>query len=492
MNGLEESDGPIVPGKPGNAVPSRGLGGGKGPGQGKHVEGDPHRTQDRGYDGKSSLRRVSEKVRKEAAEKDKDKQRFVNLFTHLRVDLLREVFFRLRKQAAPGVDGQTWAEYAEGLDDRLRDLQDRLHRGAYKPPPVRRVEIPKAGGKKRPLGLPTVEDKVVQGAVVALLTPVYEAEFLECSYGFRPKRNQHEALEAVDRMLYRGKVDWVLDADLRSYFDTIEHDRLVEVLGHRIGDQRLIRLIRRWLKAGVLTDQGLEATEEGTPQGGLVSPLLANIYLHYVLDLWARKEMRSLWGQAHLVRYADDFLVGFQRREDAETFRRRLDERLKAFGLTLHPEKTRLIRFGMFAQRDCAQDGLKRPQTFVFLGFTHICGRSREGKFKVVRRTASKKRRAKLAELKVEMRRRLHWRIGDQWSWLCSVLRGHYRYYGVSTNFSAISSFRYRVWLMWHRSLQRRSQRAKMTRAKLDRIDARFPLPRPKIRMWQLHLALSP
>ena len=475
---LEESDGPIVPEKRANKAQAAEPVEGRGPAKGKVAQGNPHRTQGRFIGGATGLRRLRERSRRLEAKGEK----FTNLFTHLRVDLLKAAFYRLKKQAAPGVDGETWSMFEVDLDARLADLQDRLHRGAYRPPPVRRTYIPKAAGKQRPLGIPTVEDKVVQGAVVALLTPIYEAEFLDCSYAFRPGRSPHQALEAVERMMYRGKVNWVLDLDIRSYFDSIDHGWLTRMLEHRIGDKRLIRLVRRWLKAGVLEGKQLEATVEGTPQGGLISPLLSNVYLHYVLDLWfERRERKALRGTTHMVRYADDVVLGFQHEWEARDFLERLKQRLAQFRLQMHPDKTRLLRFGMFARQDAHKDGRRKPETFDFLGLTHISGRSHQGKFRLIRRTSKKKRQAKLADLKAQMRRRMHWRIADQWQWLGSVLRGHYRYYGVSGNFPALKQFRHRVRWMWHRSLQRRSQRAKMTRAKLCRLDLRFPLPRPRI-----------
>jgi group II intron reverse transcriptase/maturase len=434
---------------------------------------------------------VGERARKEAEKQEKDREEFTNLYGHIRADLLRAVFHRLNKTAAPGVDGQTWAEYAQGLDERLADLQDRLHRGAYHPPPVRRTYIPKADGKQRPLGIPAIEDKIVQGAVVALLTPIYEAEFLDCSYGFRPHRNQHQALEAVDRMMYRGKVDWVLDADIRAYFDTIDHERLLAMIGYRIRDERLIRLLRKWLKAGVMEDARIQTTEEGTPQGGLISPLLANIYLHYALDRWFANEAKQMRGAAHLVRYADDFIAGFQKREEVVEFRRRLEERMREHHLELHPEKTRILRFGSFAQKDCHLDGNKKPETFDFLGFTHVCGKSLRGKFCLGRRTSKKKLKAKMADLRLKLRKWICLPLREQWQRLCSVLRGHYNYYGLTTNFPSLKIFQRRLRHAWHARLQRRSQRARMTRKKLDHLDRVFPLPRPRILGFQYELSLG-
>jgi group II intron reverse transcriptase/maturase len=478
---LRKSDESVVPEKPANKAQAAESVEGRDSAKRKSAQGNPHRTQGRLIDGATGLGRVSEKSRREHGKKLSEKERFTNLFTHLKADLLKAVFYRLKKGAAPGVDGLVWDEYEQGLSERLVDLQDRLHRGAYKPLPVRRTYIPKADGKQRPLGVPAIEDKVVQGAVVSLLTPVYEADFLESSYGFRPGRNQHMALEAVDAMMYRGKVNWVLDADIQSFFDTIDHDWMMRFLEHRIGDRRLLRLVKRWLKAGVMEDERLRATVEGTPQGGLISPLLANIYLHYVLDLWHRQEAQAMQGTAHLVRYADDFIVGFQHQPEAEEYQRRLGARLHEFGLTVHPTKTRLLRFGLFARQDCGQDGRKKPATFDFLGFTHISGVTKKGAFRVVRRTSRKKRSRKFAELKVEMRHRMHWKVADQWRWLASVLRGHYRYYGLPTNYAALAQFRNRVQACWHKTLQRRSQRARMTRSRLDRLDRLFPLPLPRI-----------
>jgi group II intron reverse transcriptase/maturase len=384
---------------------------------------------------------------------------------------------RLKRQAAPGVDGQSWDQYAEGPEERLKDLEERLHRMGYQPPPVRRTYIPKADGRQRPLGIPAIEDKIVQGAVVAILSPIYEAEFPDCSYGFRPGRNQQQAPEALDRMLYQGKVNWIIDADIKSYFDTIDHQWLMEMLAHRIADPRLLRLVRRWLKAGVLEEGEIRATEEGTPQGGLISPLMANLYLHHVLDLWMGKQGRQMKGTVHLVRYADDFIIGLQYRGEAQALLAALGERLAKFGLKLHPDKTRLLRFGLFARRDAYLDGPRKPATFDFPGFAHISGRSRKGKFVVVRRTAKKKRKAKLAELKQELRKRISTPIVRQWEWLVTVLRGHFNYYGVPTNYPALASFRRTVRQMWHWLLRRRSQRAHLTRQQLDHLDRRYPLP---------------
>ncbi|MCP4242380.1 MAG: group II intron reverse transcriptase/maturase [bacterium] len=427
------------------------------------------------------MARIGRQARQEAAKREKDKEKVTNLFSHMRVDLLEAAFRRLRKNAAAGVDGVSWDDYAKGLGARLADLQDRLHRGAYVPQPVRRHYIPKADGRKRPLGIPAIEDKIVQGAVVTLLTPIYEAEFEDCSYGFRPRRNQHMALEAVDTMMYQGKVSWVLDADIQGFFDKISHEWLIRFLEHRIGDVRLIRLIHRWLKAGVMEDLVLRETTEGTPQGGLISPLLANVYLHYVLDLWVGQWARQVPRDVHLVRYADDFIVGFQWRRDAIAFRWQLERRLAKFGLTLHPAKTRMLRFGRYARRSCGDDGRRKPESFEFLGFTHISGERENGKFLMIRITSRKRRQAKLAELKLELRRRISMPVQDQWEWLATVLRGYFQYHGVPTNSRTLWAFRRRVTAIWHKTLQRRSHKAGMTRHSLALHDQRFPLPRPRI-----------
>lgn len=486
MDGLEKSDGSVVPKKPANKAQAAEPVEGRGPANGNATQGNPLGAQPPENSGATRLRWLRAKIGRD--KQQGNKERLTNLFSLVRVDLMREVYYRLRKHAAPGVDGQDWAEYGDDLGPQLEALEQCLRRGAYIPPPVRRVYIPKPGGKLRPLGIPTVEDKVVQGAVVAILTPVYEAEFLDCSYGYRPGRSQRDALAAVDRMLYRGRVNWVLEIDVQAYFDSIDHGRLIEVLGYRIGDTRMLRHIVRWLKAGVLEDGKLRATEEGTPQGGSISALLANIYLHYALDVWFAEQVNALAGAAHMVRYADDVVMGFQYKHEAEVMRQAIAERLASFGLTLHPDKTRLIRFGKFAQKDCHQDGLRRPETFCFLGFRHISGRSPKGHFCLIRRTEHRRMASKLTALRAEMRRRRHVKIKDQWTWLCSVLRGHYGYYGVPTNYQPMETFRHRVRLDWHHQLQRRSQRATMTRRRLDALDKRFPLPTPTIQHLQFQL----
>ena len=418
----------------------------------------------------------------------KPKEKWTNLLTHLRVPLLAEAYQRLRRDAATGVDAVTWAEYGERLDARLHDLEHRIHRGNYHPQPVRRVYIPKGDGRLRPLGIPALEDKIVQQAVRWVLEPIYEAEFLGLSYGFRPGRSPHHALDAlavaIDRT--KGAVRWVLDADIRSFFDTIDHGWMQRFIEHRIGDTRMVHLLMKWMRAGVMEDGELRETLAGTPQGGLVSPLLANVYLHYALDLWVTSwRNKHAHGAVYLVRYADDFVMGFEVEQDALAMHSALTERLAKFGLELHPDKTRVLQFGRFAREDRARHGLPKPETFDFLGFTHISGVSRGGRFQLKRRTSRKKRRASLARLKEECRRRRHDSVVDQHTWLSSVLRGHYRYYGVPTNSRALGQFQFHLERMWHRSLQQRSQRGGWNDSARDAFRKRHPLPPPKVyHLW--------
>jgi RNA-directed DNA polymerase len=428
-----------------------------------------------GTDALTTLQRIGKRA------KDRPNEKLTNLLSHVKVPLLFEAYQRLEKRAAPGVDKVTWVEYGERLGERLLDLQDRIHRGSYHPLPVRRVHIPKGDGRTRPIGIPALEDKIVQQAVRLVLEPIYEAMFIGFSYGFRPGRSQHDALDALAVMIDK-KVSWVLDADIQSFFDTIDHGWLQKFIEHRIGDKRLVRLLMKWLHAGVMEDGKLHVAEEGTPQGGNISPLLANIYLHYVLDLWVcywRKQPAR--GQVFIVRYADDFVMGFERESDAREMREALAKRLASFGLMLHPEKTRVLQFGSSARWRREREGLGKPETFEFLGFTHIAGVSKQGKFQLRRRTSRKKRRAKQARVKEEIEGRRHDPVPAQYQWLSSVLRGHYNYYAVPTNFSALRQFRWHIRGYWFRSLQRRSQRGHWTKQQRDAFEKRFPLPAPRI-----------
>jgi group II intron reverse transcriptase/maturase len=410
-------------------------------------------------------------------------ERFTNLMSHMTTSLMKEAYSRLRKDAASGIDGETWAAFGENLDERLRELEGRVQRGSYHPQPVRRVYIPKADGKLRPLGIPAVEDKVVQQAARMLMEPIYEcSEFLGFSYGYRPRRSQHDALDALAMAIACKKVSWVLDADIRAFFDTIGHAWMRKMIEHKIGDRRFVRLLMKWLHAGVMEDDVLREVKEGTPQGGLISPLLANMFLHYALDLWVQQwRKRTARGAVYIVRYADDFVMGFQYEQDARAMREALATRLTSFGMELHPDKTRVLRFGRYACQGSVKDGRSKPETFDFLGFTHICGKSREGKFKLVRRTSRKRRIAKMAAVAEEIRRRRHHPIHTQHQWLSRVIRGHVQYYGVPTNSRAINSFRYHLQQQWHRSLQRRSQRGRWNREQRRSFEERFPLPVARI-----------
>jgi group II intron reverse transcriptase/maturase len=407
--------------------------------------------------------------------------RFTALLHHIyNLETLRIAYFSLRKEAAPGVDRETWRHYGETLEDRLQDLSHRLKRGAYRAKPVRRVYIPKTDGRMRPLGVPALEDKIVQRAVVEVLNAIYETDFLGFSYGFRPGRSQHQALDALYTGLLTRKVNWVLDVDIRGFFDAISHEWLVKFVEHRIADRRVVRLIQKWLNAGVLEDGKRIRTEEGTPQGGSASPLLANIYLHYVFDLWIQAWRRKLaHGDVIVVRFADDIVLGFQQQADAEQFRAELGERMRQFNLELHPEKTRLLEFGPFAINGRKWRGEGKPETFNFLGFTHICVKKRSnGRFTVMRQTVRQRLQAKLNEVKAELQRRMHEPIPEQGKWLRAVVGGHIRYYGVPMNQSALAIFRFRVGWLWQRSLSRRSQKGRVPWDRMRRLIARWlPLP---------------
>jgi len=409
------------------------------------------------------------------------KLKLTSLWHHVYdVARLREAYLALKRDAAAGVDGQTWQEYGEGLEANLRDLADRLAAGRYRAKPVKRVYIPKADGRERPIGIPVLEDKIVQRAAVQVLNAVYETDFLGFSYGFRPGRSAHMALDALAVGIQTKKVSWLLDADIRGFFDTLDHEWLVKFVEHRIADRRVVRHIQKWLNAGVMEEGRRVTQEEGTPQGGSISPLLANVYLHYVLDLWADQWRKTrAHGDVIIVRYADDFVVGFQHESDARRFLEDLRERFRKFNLELHAEKTRVIEFGRFATERRERRGDGKPETFNFLGFTHACDTTRKGRFIVLRRTMAKRVRAKLKDLKEELRRRMHDAVSDVGQWLKQVMRGHYQYYGVPRNYAMLDSFRQRVRRLWHRALNRRSQLGVVTEARFRRIaDAWLPIPR--------------
>jgi len=477
VNGRGKSDSLVVPGKPPNNAgrPAAEAGEGSGLAKGNSLERNALRTQSRGG-ASSALERV-----RQAARKDR-KQRFTTLLHHVyEVDRLRTAYLALKRDAAAGVDGETWRHYGEALEDHLQDLSGRLKRGAYRAQPVRRAYIPKTDGRLRPLGVPTLEDKIVQRAMVEVLNAIYEADFLGFSYGFRAKRSPHQALDALTVGITMRKVNWVLDADLRSFFDTLDHGWLVRFIEHRVADRRVVRLIQKWLKAGVLEDGKRSASEVGTVQGGSVSPLLANVYLHYAFDLWVQRwRQRQARGDVVVVRWADDFVLGFQHRHEAERFLTELRERFARFGLGLHPEKTRLIEFGRFAEQNRRERGVGKPQTFNFLGFTHSCAKTRKGKFTVLRQTMRQRWQAKLKEVKAELWRRLHDPIPETGAYLRSVVMGHFRYYGVPMNGSALGAFHVAVVRLWRWTLQRRSQTARVPWARMSRYVARW-LPSPRI-----------
>jgi group II intron reverse transcriptase/maturase len=416
------------------------------------------------------------------AARERRKERFTALLHHIDVDLLRWAYGRLQRAAAAGVDGLTWRVYGDGLEARLADLHARIHRGSYRAQPSRRHYIPKPDGRQRPLGIAALEDKIVQRATVEVLNAIYEEDFLGFSYGFRVGRSQHDALDALAVAIERTAVSWILDADIAGFFDAMDHEWLIRFVEHRIGDRRVIRLIRKWLKAGVMEDGEVRPGEVGTPQGAVISPLLANIYLHYVFDLWAERwRRRNARGNVIFVRYADDIIVGFAHKADAERFWADMRERLRQFALTLHPDKTRLIEFGRFAAGNRKKRGLGKPESFNFLGFTHICAHNRHGRFTVKRRSRRDRLRAKLRAIKEELRRRRHEPIDAQGQWLQRVVIGWFNYHAVPTNSAALVAFRNHVIALWRRTLRRRSQKDRTTWTRIETLARRW-LPLPHIR----------
>jgi group II intron reverse transcriptase/maturase len=405
--------------------------------------------------------------------------RFTTLLHHVyHLDTLRLAYRSLKREAAPGVDGETWRHYGEALEQHLQDLSMRLKRGAYRAKPVRRVYIPKADGRQRPLGVTALEDKIVQRAAVEVLNAIYETDFLGFSYGFRPGRSPHRALDALYTGLTTRRVNWVLDVDIRSYFDGISHEWLVKFVEHRVADRRVVRLIQKWLNAGVLEDGKHLRVEEGTPQGGSASPLLANIYLHYAFDLWvhAWRQTRA-HGDVIVVRFADDIVLGFQVKADAERFWAELAERFRKFSLALHPDKTRLLEFGRYAAESRQRQGLGKPETFDFLGFTHICGKTSNGRFTVLRQTVRRRLQAKLQAVKADLRQRMHEPVPVVGAWLKTVVGGHLRYYGVPSNRYALAHFRFSVGKLWHQVLARRSQRGRVPWERMKRLISRWLPP---------------
>jgi group II intron reverse transcriptase/maturase len=460
MNGRGKSDSPIVPTKLSNKAgrPVAEVMEGRGLTKENAIQLNMFRTQ-----GRESMPNALERIR-EAAIKNKG-QRFSALFHHVTEERLKQAFLKIKKNAAPGTDGVTWEQYEADLDGNVKDLHARLQRGAYRAKPSRRAYIPKADGRQRPLGIAALEDKIVQRAVTEVLNAIYEVDFLGFSYGFRPGRRAHVALDALAIGIRFKRISWILDADIRGYFDAINHDWMVKFLEHRIADKRMLRLIKKWLKAGVIENGEWKANKEGSPQGSSISPLLANIYLHYVLDLWVQQwRQRHARGDVIIVRWADDFVVGFQYEDEASRFKEALRDRLRKFSLELHPEKTRLIRFGRFARRDCERfEDKSKPETFNFLGFTHYCGVNIQGKFMVGRKTQRKRLTAKLHEVKAELRKRMHQPIVEQRDWLVSVIRGYFGYHAIPGNWDALGSFRTQCTRLWYKTLHRRSQKSRLT-----------------------------
>jgi RNA-directed DNA polymerase len=487
MNEHGKSDSPIVPEKPPNktvgtvaeVVEERGL-----------AKGNTDSATRPGRRAGSGVPRALDRVR-EVARRDKD-ARFTALLHHVNLERLRAAYWAISPKAAPGVDGVTWQDYGQELEANLADLHGRVHSGRYRARPSRRAYIPKADGRQRPLGIASLEDKILQRAVVEVLNAVYEVDFRGFSYGFRPGRGPHDALDALSVGIGRRKVNWVLDADIRDFFTKLDRVWLRRFLEHRIADQRVLRLIDKWLAAGVVEDGAWSQTVEGAPQGASASPLLANVYLHYVFDLWVDWWRRTqARGDVIVVRFADDFIVGFEREQDARRFLAVLRERVAKFGLELHPDKTRLIEFGRFAARDRKRRGLGKPETFAFLGFTHMCATMRNGRFWVRRQTISKRVRAKLAEVKVQLMRRRHQPVPEQGRWLASVVRGHMAYYAVPGNRTTVAAFRTQVTRHWYAALRRRSQRSRLDWSRMNRLATRWlppirvvhPFPNDRLRV---------
>jgi RNA-directed DNA polymerase len=476
MHGHEKSDPAVVVSKPANKA---GEPAAERVERRAGTEGNADQRSTRRAQNRERVTQALDRVRNAA--RQRKKERFTALLHHVNQDTLRVAFHALKRNAAPGVDGLTWTDYEADLEPRLADLHGRVHRGAYRPQPSRRTYIPKADGRQRPLAIAALEDKIVQGAVAMVLNAIYEEDFLGVSYGFRPGRGQHDALDALVVGITSTKVNWIVDADIQSFFDMVSQEWLISFLEHRIGDPRIIRLIQKWLRAGVLEDGAVTVSERGTGQGSVISPLLANIYLHYVIDLWANQwRQRTATGDMIIVRYADDIVVGFEHEADAHRFLDAMRTRLEEFALTLHPEKTRLIEFGRHATAGREKRGLGKPETFNFLGFTFICGKSRRGDFLVKRKTRRDRMMAKLLEIKEELRRRMHRPIPEQGQWLRQVVSGFFNYHAVPTNSRALAAFRYHVTLLWRRTLRRRSQKDRFSWDRITRLVDDW-LPKPRI-----------
>jgi len=485
----EESDRAVIPMKPPNNGAQASAEGVEGRARTKENIGQSHTPP--AQDGHGVSQGLAG-VRKAA--KERKQERFTTLLHHLTTGLLRHSYYALKRNAAPGVDGVRWQEYEEGLENRLLDLKDRIHRGAYRAQPSRRVYIPKADGRERPLGIAALEDKIVQQAVVTILNEIYEVDFRGFSYGFRPGRGPHQALDALNVGIERKRVNWILDADIRGFFDNMSHEWTMEFVQHRVADRRILRLIQKWLKAGVSEDGQWSETKVGTPQGAVVSPLLANVYLHYVFDLWMEAWREKVAdGDVIVVRYADDLVVGFEHRAEAERFLVDFRERLAKFGLELNAEKTRLIEFGRFARDRRQARGEGEPESFTFLGFTHYCGINRAGKFTIRRQTARKRLEAKLQQVKQTLRARMHEPVPKVGKWLRRVLNGFYQYHAVPGNWASLKRFRLRIGRYWRHVLQRRSQRGRFTQERMARLYDRWLIqprvvhPYPSVRFDATH-----
>jgi len=443
------------------------------------TEGNADQQSTRRAQDRASVSQALERIRQAA--KQRRKERFTALFHHISVELLRLSFVALKKDAAPGVDGLTWQDYEADLDRKIEDLHDRVQRGAYRALPSRRQYIPKPDGRQRPIAIAALEDKIVQRATAAVLNTIYEEDFLGFSYGFRPKRSQHDALDALVVGITSTKVNWILEVDVRSFFDEVSQSWLTRFLEHRIADPRILHLIQKWLKAGILEDGIVTVSDKGTGQGSVISPLLANIYLHYSFDLWAERwRRREATGDMIIVRYADDVVIGFEHETDAQRFWDAMRDRLQEFSLSLHPEKTRLIEFGRHAAIKRKQRGLGKPETFNFLGMTFICGKSRGGQFLLKRRTRRDRMQAKIKEVAGELRRRMHQSIPEQGNWLKQVITGFFNYHAVPTNWAALGAFRAEITKRWRRSLSRRSQKGNLTWARMLKLADDW-LPKPRI-----------
>jgi len=476
MYGREKSDSAIVATKPGNNAgklaaewvePRAGT-------EGNASQTHTRRTQNRG-----SVSQGLDRVRQLA--RQHKKMRFTTLLHHITAERLSHAFYALKRKATPGVDGVTWHSYEVKLESNLRDLHRRVHTGSYRALPVLRRYIPKGDGGLRPLGVAALEDKLVQSVMVDVLNAIYEEDFLGFSYGFRPGRSQHDALDALAAAIHWKPVNWILDADIRSFFDTVNRQWLMRFVKHRVADPRVIRLIGKWLNAGVLEDGRLTSVIAGTPQGSVISPLLANIYLHYVFDLWIERWRRQRARGAVIVsRYADDTVVGFQYEEDALLLVKDMRQRMGEFDLTLHPEKTRLLEFGRYAAERRQRQGKDRPETFAYLGFIHISGKSRNGAFQLKRKSRKDRLRAKLKQIKEQMRRRMHEPIASQGRWLAQVVRGYFAYHAVPTNIRSLRAFRHGIMDIWRRTLRRRSQKDTMTWQRVQRLADEW-LPQPTI-----------